>query len=104
MKYFAQTLGHEGMSTPWCMYCQIYPYDWKGLFSVPYDELWGISKKSHFFQEISAGQLKEPKDKKGIVSEPIVDFIEPKDSIFPQLHFEIGALQTFVEEQIEEFS
>jgi hypothetical protein len=57
------------------------------------------------------GQRKEPKDKKGIVSKPIIDFIEPKDYIFSQLHFEIGAvnnvldaLRAFIEEQVEVLS
>jgi hypothetical protein len=55
--------------------------------------------------------MKEPKDKKGSVTEPIMDFIEPKDYIFPQLQFEIGAvhnildaLTAFVEEQVEVLS
>jgi len=49
--------------------------------------------------------------KKGIVSKPIIDFIEPRDYIFPQLHFEIGAvnnvldaLRAFIEEQVEVLS
>jgi hypothetical protein len=37
-------------------------------------------------------QMLGPKDKKGIVSEPVIDFVEPKDYIFPQLHYEIGAV------------
>ena len=111
MKYFAQMLGREGMSTSWCMYCQTHPNDWKGLQSVPDDLLWDIAKQRQYLQDINSGQRKEPKDKKGIVSEPIVDFVEPKDYIFPQLHFEIGAvnnildaLRAFVEEQVEVLS
>jgi hypothetical protein len=111
MKYFAQMLGREGMSTSWCMYCQTHPNDWKGLQSVPDYVLWDISKQRQFLQDINSGQRKEPKDKKGIVSEPIIDFIEPKNYIFPQLHFEIGAvnnildaLRAFVEEQVEVLS
>jgi len=111
MKFFAQMLGREGMSTSWCMYCQEHPKDWKGLQSVPADELWDIAKQQQFLVEIQNGQKKEAKDKKGIVSEPIINFIEPKDYIFPQLHFEIGAvnnvldaLRAFTEDQVEVLS
>jgi hypothetical protein len=61
------------------------------LQSVPEDSLWDIEKQQQFVQEIETGQQKEPKEKKGIVSEPIIDFIEPRDYIFPQLQFEICA-------------
>ncbi len=72
MNYFAQMPGREGMSTSWCMYCETHPNDWKGLQSVPDDVLWDISKQRQFLQEINSGQRKEPKDKKGIVTEPII--------------------------------
>jgi hypothetical protein len=49
--------------------------------------------------------------KKCIVSEPLIDFIQPENYIFPQLHFEIGAvnnvldhLKAFIEEQVEVIS
>ncbi len=52
--------------------------------------------------------LKEPREKKGILSLHLIDFIEPHHCIFPQLHFEIGAvnnvldyLQGFIEEEVE---
>jgi hypothetical protein len=45
MKYFAQMLGREGMSTSWCMYCQIHPSDWNGLQSIPNETLWDIAKQ-----------------------------------------------------------
>jgi hypothetical protein len=93
------------------MYCQLHPNDWKGLQSVPEDALWDIAKQKQFLQEIETGQQKEPKDKKGIVSEPIIDFIEPSNYVFPQLHLEIGAvnyvldaLRAFIEEQVEVLS
>jgi hypothetical protein len=111
MKFFAQMLGREGMSSSWCMYCQVHPKDWKGLHSVPEDELWDIATQLQVLGEIQNGLRKEPRDKKGIVSEPIINFIEPKDYIFPQLHFEIGtvnnvldALRAFIEEQVEVLS
>jgi hypothetical protein len=93
------------------MYCLVHPNDWKGLQSVPEDSLWDIEKQQQFIQEIETGQRKEPKEKKGIVSERIIDLIEPRDYIFPQLHFEIGAvnnvldaLRAFIEEQVEVIS
>jgi hypothetical protein len=46
-----------------------------------------------------------------IVSEPLIDFIQQKKYIFPQLHLEIGAvnnllnhLHAFIEEQVEVLS
>jgi hypothetical protein len=33
LKFFAQILGQDGMSTSWCMYCKVHPKDWSG-FSV----------------------------------------------------------------------
>ncbi len=97
MKYFMQRLRHEGMSNSWCMYCQTHPNDWKGLQSVPGDVLWDISKQRQFLQDINSGQWKEPKDKKGIVSEPIIEFLGPKDYIFPQLHFKIEAVNNIID-------
>jgi hypothetical protein len=106
LKYFA--LGRDGMSTSWCMWCQTHPNEWKGLFSVPVHQLWFISQQVEYVQRIEAGVLKEPKEKKGIISVPLIDFIEPKHYIFPQLHFEIRAvnnvleyLRDFIKEKVE---
>jgi len=111
LKYFAQMLGREGMSTSWCMWCEAHPNQWSGLFNVPMNQLWSISKQQQFVQLINTGQLKEARDKKGIVSLPLIDFIEPQYYIFPQLHFEIGtvnnildALRGFIEEEVEVLS
>jgi len=52
MKFFAQMLGREGMSTSWYMYCQVHPKDWKGLHSVPEDELWDIATQLQVLDEI----------------------------------------------------
>ncbi len=64
-----------------------------------------------FVESINAGQLKDAKDKKGIVSLHLIDFIEPHHNIFPQLHFKIGtvnnlldALKGFIEEEVEMLS
>jgi len=64
MKFFAQILGRDGMSTSWCMWCEAHPNDWKGLLSVPDEQLWVIDKQKQFLQEIIAGQRKEPKEKR----------------------------------------
>ncbi len=45
LKYFAQMLGREGMSTSWCMWCEAHPNQWSGLFNVPMNQLWSISKQ-----------------------------------------------------------
>jgi hypothetical protein len=41
---------------------------------------------------IRNNNVKQAKEFKGAVSEHIWDFIEPKHYIFPQLHFEMGAV------------
>jgi hypothetical protein len=75
---------------------------------VPLQQLWSISQQVEYVQRIEAGVLKEWREKTGIVSLPLIDFIEPHHYIFPQLRFEIGAvnnvldyLQGFIEEEVE---
>ena len=111
LKFFAQMLGREGMSSNWCMWCKYHPNNWNGLLSVPASELWSIGQQHQFVERILSGELKEPKDKKGIVDSPLIDFIQPGNYIFPQLHFEIGTvnnvldgLQAFTEEEVEVLS
>ncbi len=70
----------------------------------------------HYFtkkllQQNTRGQLREAKQKKGIISDPLIEFIEPSNYIFLQLHFEIGAannvmdnLRCFIEEEVEQLS
>jgi hypothetical protein len=108
LKFFAQRLGRDGMSTSWCMYCNVHPKDWSGLVAVPDDELWTLAQQTQFLDSINAGHLKEAIDKKGIVSLPLLNFVEPKHFIFPQLHFEIGtvnnvldAFRGFIEDAFE---
>ncbi len=48
-------------------------------------------------QRIEAGVLKEPTEKKGIISLPLIDFIEFKHYIFLQLYFDIGAVNNVLE-------
>ncbi len=71
-------------------------------------DLWTIPEQMRYLEKINCKKLKTPKEKKGIVSTPLVPFIQPQDYIFPLLHFEIGAvnnvldsLQNFVEDQVE---
>ena len=113
LKFFAQILGRDGMSSSWCMWCQVHPSGWKGLTAdgINPDELWSIASQKNYFDRIKGGQLKEAKHKKGIVSDPLIEFIEPSHYIFPQLHFEIGAannvidnLRCFIEDEIEQLS
>jgi hypothetical protein len=106
LKYFAQLLGCEGMSSSWCMWCQTHPSEWK--HNRPPVNLWTINLQKERYEKRVRGELKEPKDIKGIVSLPVYDFAEPSNYIFPLLHFEIGAVnnlldsfRSFIEEEIE---
>jgi hypothetical protein len=38
-----------------------------------------LQSNNNSYKTLKVGNKKEPKDKKGIVSKPIVDFIEPRD-------------------------
>ena len=97
LKYCAQMLGRDGMSSNWCMWCRYHLNDWNGLISVPVSELWSIGQQHQFFKWINSGELKEPKDKKGIIDSPLTDFIQPDNYIFPQLHFEIGTVNNVLD-------
>jgi len=44
-------------------------------------------------QQIEAGILKEPSDIWGIVNNPIWDFVEPAQMVFPELHIEVGLVK-----------
>jgi hypothetical protein len=57
------------------MWCKYHPNNWNGLLSVPASELWSIGQQHQFVERILSGELKEPKDKKGIVDSPLIDFI-----------------------------
>ncbi len=47
LKFFAQILGREGMSTSWCMWCQVHPSEWKGLKhdDINPQDLWTIDSQ-----------------------------------------------------------
>jgi hypothetical protein len=117
LKFYAQIAGREGMSSYWCMWCILHPSEWRTFrespASVP-EEDWRLSSielHNETLKKIKTGQLKEVRDKKGVIREPIWSFIEPRNFIFPHLHFEIGVVNMvldnfygFVEEQVEVIS
>jgi hypothetical protein len=113
LKIFAQVLGRNGMSSSWCMWCKKHPSEWRSLYqernemNIEVQDLWTIQEQLGYIEKINRKELKNPK-KKGIVSTPLIPFIQPQDYIFPLLDFEIGAvnnvldsLQNFVEDQVE---
>jgi hypothetical protein len=96
------------------MWCKLHPNTWKSFNNskdaVPDEEkqLRTVVLHDEMLQKIQDGQLKTPKEKKGIVSKHIWSFIEPQKSIFPQLHFEIGVVNLvldkfyeFIEDQVK---
>jgi hypothetical protein len=114
LKFYAQMSGREDMSSFWCLWCKLHPNTWKTFNNskdaVPDEEkqLWTVALHDEMLQKIQDGQLKMPKEKKGIVSKHIWSFIEPQNYIFPQLHFEIGVVNLvldnfyeFIEDQVE---
>jgi hypothetical protein len=114
LKYYMQMLGRDGMSSCWCVWCKCHPSYWRAFDaekeSLPDEEkeLWTIEKMAEHKRAIDQGVLKSAKEIKGIVDNVIWDFIEPKNYIFPVLHFEIGAVNNvldnfygFIEDQVE---
>ncbi len=63
--------------------------------------MWSVDLYKETLQKIRNGELKEPREKRGIVGEVIWDFIELSNYIFPYLHFEIGVVNM---EQVEVIS
>ena len=105
------------MSSYWCMWCMLHPSEWRTFCdncdSIPDEEkqLWTLDLHYKHLAHIRNNNIKQPKEIKGIVSEHVWDFIEPKHYIFPQLHFEIGVVNmvldnfyAFLEDQIEVLS
>jgi len=117
LKFYAQMSGREDMSSYWCMWCMLHPSEWRTFCdncdSIPDEEkqLWTLDLHYKHLAHIRNNNIKQPKEIKGIVSEHVWDFIEPKHYIFPQLHFEIGVVNmvldnfyAFLEDQIEVLS
>ncbi len=114
LKFYAKMSGREDMSSFWCMWCKLHPSTWKTFHEtkdVVTDEekqLWNVALHDEILQKIQDGQLKTTKEKRGIVSKHIWSFIEPRNYIFPQLHFKIGVINMvldnffkFIEDQVE---
>jgi len=105
------------MSSYWCMWCQLHPSQWRTFMenssAVPEEKkkIFSVDLHEETLQKIRNGELKEPREKKGIIGEVIWDFIEISNYIFPHLHFEIGVVNmvlenvySFIEEQVEVIS
>jgi hypothetical protein len=80
IKYFAQLLGHDWMSSFWCMWCQSHPSNWKHNRSNK--NLWTIDLQKDFCHKKSRGEQKEPRDINGIATLPVYNFVEPYHYIF----------------------
>ena len=117
LKFYAQMSGREDMSSAWCMWCMLHPSEWRTFGenkdSIPEEEKqqWTVELHYNHLNKIRNNHLKEPREKKGVVSEHIWSFIEPKKYIFPQLHFEIGVVNMvldnfygFIEDRVEVLS
>jgi hypothetical protein len=95
------------MSSSWCMCCMSHPQDWK-VHPLPECDNWMIQKIKDCKLQIDAGVLKGPSEIRGIVNNPIWDFIEPTHMVFLELHMEIGLVNNvldsfylFVDDQVE---
>jgi hypothetical protein len=108
LKFYAQTLGRDNMSSHWCMWCKEHPNTWDQLNAASSVELWTLEHMVEHRHKIIREKLKDPKEICGIVDFPVWDFIEPLNYIIPQLHIEIGLINyvlenfyDFIEEQVE---
>jgi hypothetical protein len=107
LKFYAQILGRENMSSFWCMWCKAHPSTWHNC--SPSDiQLWTIGEMVEHKNRINRENIKDPRQVCGIVNFPLWDFIQPSHYVFPQLHVEIGLINNvldtfcdFVEEQVE---
>jgi hypothetical protein len=75
---------------------------------VPDAENWTIEKIKSINGRIDRKELKEPRELLGVVSNPVWDFVQPQNYIFPELHAEIGLVNnvldnfyTFIDDQVE---
>ena len=83
MKFHAQMLGQNNMSTSWCMWGQLMPHEWKiqqlerDAAARQRETLWTIdSLKAHKLRMIQGCiKVSEPKEVHGVVDYPIWDFI-----------------------------
>ncbi len=81
LKFYAQMSGREGMSSYWYMWCQLHPSEWQTFqdnpLAVPEEEkkMWTVALHKETREKIMNGQLKEAREKKGVVGQPIWPFI-----------------------------
>jgi len=120
LKFYAQILGHENMSSSWCMWCKLSPSPWKiavterDTSNVPVEEAdtWTIDNLKAAQLRTVDGALKKPCKICGVVDYPLWDFVEVSNYIFPILHAaEIGlgndcldAFLDFVDDRVESLS
>jgi hypothetical protein len=95
------------MSSSWCMWCTAHPSTWK-QHPVTAAEEWSIAKIKSVKERIERRELKEPREMLGVVNDPIWDFVEPQNYIFPELHAEIGLVNnvldkfySFIDDKVE---
>ncbi len=90
LKFNVQILGHENMSSFWCMWCDAHHNTGQNLNASSDFELWMIECINDHRNKIIREGLKDAKDVCGIVDFPLWDFIQPLHFVFPQLHVKIG--------------
>jgi len=107
LKFYAQLLGREYMSSSWCMLCTSHPSEWKHHPLSP-SNLWTIEKIKNHKERIDWKEVKEAREILGIVNYPVWDFIQPENFMFPELHAEIGLVNnvldkfySFIDDQVE---
>jgi len=87
LKFYFQTLGWENMSGSWCCWCTTHPSTWNTLCTTYHhnkeEDSWTIAKLKDYKYRIESGELKDARDKKGVVQHPVWDFIEPVHFMFP---------------------
>jgi hypothetical protein len=84
LKFHAQMLGRNNMSTSWCMWCQLVPHEWKiqqlegDVAARQHEGLWTIDALKAHKLRMMQGYIKvsEPKEVCGVVDYPIWDFID----------------------------
>jgi hypothetical protein len=64
---------------------------------VPDAENWTIEKIKSINGRIDRKELKEPRELLGVVSNPVWDFVQPQNYIFPELHAEIGLVNNVLD-------
>jgi hypothetical protein len=80
LKFYAQLLGGEKMSGSWCMWRDTHPFQWNDDVLNNGESLpWMIQRLKEVKDKITRGELKQAKDKLGVIEYSIWDFIEPRN-------------------------